>query len=86
MAVQTLKIGRRQFVLVPKRDFDRLAQKARLEAREEEYWSQAALAAEAEAQAKGEKPIPFEQVERELNELAARRRAKGHARRGRRYR
>ena len=29
MTVQTLKIGRREFVLVPKRDFERIAAQAR---------------------------------------------------------
>ncbi len=29
MTVQTLKIGKREFVLVPKRDFERLAAQAR---------------------------------------------------------
>jgi hypothetical protein len=32
MTVQTLKIGRRDFVVLPKRDFDRLAAQARKQA------------------------------------------------------
>ncbi len=35
MTVQTLKIGRRQFVLVAKRDFDRMAEQARRQAEQE---------------------------------------------------
>jgi hypothetical protein len=35
MIVQTLKIGRREFVLVPKRDFDRIAAQARRQEEQE---------------------------------------------------
>ena len=35
MSVQTVKIGKREFVLVPKRDFERLAAKARKQAEQE---------------------------------------------------
>jgi hypothetical protein len=47
--------------------------------REDDYWTESALKAEAQARAKGEKPIPFAQVERELD----RRRRAGRVRRGR---
>ena len=72
MEVQTLKIAGRQFVLLAKRDFDRMAEQLR-ERHEDEYWTQAALEAEAKSRARAEKPIPFTQVERELDQLAARR-------------
>ena len=65
MTLQTLNIGGRQFVLVAKRDFDKLAAQARRQT-EDDYWTESALQAEAKARAKGGKPIPFEQVEREL--------------------
>jgi hypothetical protein len=35
MTVQTLKIGKREFVLLPKRDFDRLEAQARKQAERE---------------------------------------------------
>jgi hypothetical protein len=35
MSVQTLKIGKREFVLVPKRDFERLAARARKQTEQE---------------------------------------------------
>jgi len=66
MTLQTLKIGRREFVLLPRRDFDRLAAQAQRHT-EDEYWTAAALQAEAEAKARDDKPIPFSEVERELN-------------------
>jgi hypothetical protein len=65
MTTQTLKIGKREFVLIPKHEFDRLTAQARQNA-EDTYWTESALKAEARARAKGERPIPFEQVEREL--------------------
>ena len=34
MTVQTLKIGKREFVLVPKRDFERIAAQARKQAQQ----------------------------------------------------
>ena len=37
-----------------------------LENLEDRYWSEAALEALAEAKAKGEKPVPWEQVKKEL--------------------
>lgn len=66
MTIQTLKIGRQEFVLLAKRDFRKLAAQAQRQT-EDDYWTEAALAAEAEARAKNEKPIPFEEVERELD-------------------
>jgi hypothetical protein len=79
MTLQTLKIGRREFVVIDKRDFQRLAAKAELNA-EDDYWTESALRAEADARAKREKPIPLEEVEREIG---ARRSGKS-AKRGRR--
>jgi hypothetical protein len=66
MTLQTLKIGKKEYVLLAKRDFQRLAAQAERQI-EDDYWTEAALKAEAEARAKGEKPIPFEQIERELD-------------------
>ena len=66
MTLQTLKIGKKEFVLLAKRDFQKLAAQAQRQI-EDDYWTEAALKAEAEARAKGEKPIPFEQIERELD-------------------
>lgn len=65
MTMQTLKIGKREFVLLAKRDFDKLAAQAQRQT-EDDYWTDAALKAEAQSRAKREKPIPLEQVEREL--------------------
>ena len=81
MTLQTLKIGKREFVLLPRRDFDRLAAQAQRQT-EDEYWTAAALQAETEARARGEKAIAFNEVERELNarqksRAASRRRDKG---------
>lgn len=66
MTLQTLKIGRREFVLLARRDFERLAAQAQRQT-EDEYWTESALKAEAEAKARNEKPIAFSEVERELN-------------------
>jgi hypothetical protein len=66
MALQTLTIGKREFVLIAKRDFKRLAEQAQRQT-EDDYWTQAALEAEAKAKTKNEKPIPFDEVERELD-------------------
>ena len=79
MTLQTLKIGGREFVLVAKRDFEKLAAQARRQT-EDDYWIEAALEAEAKSRAKGENPIPFAEVERELS---ARKRAKPASRRRR---
>ena len=68
-----LKIGKREFVLISKRDFERLAAHAR-EQIEDEYWARSALKAEADARKNKERPIPFEEVERELDALARLRR------------
>lgn len=67
MTVQTLKIGKREFVLLPKRDFEKLAEQARRQI-EDEYWTDSALRTEARARARREKPVPLEQVEREIDE------------------
>jgi hypothetical protein len=66
MTLQTLKIGKKEFVLLAKRDFQKLAAQAERQI-EDDYWTEAALKAEAEARANGDKPIPFEQIERELD-------------------
>jgi hypothetical protein len=79
MTLQTLKIGKQEYVLLAKRDFEKLAAQARRQA-EDEYWTEVALKAEADARARGEKPIPFEEIERELDE----RKLKGNKRRRRR--
>lgn len=66
MTLQTLRIGRREYVLIARRDFERLSAEASRQ-REDDYWTKAALAAEADARRRRQKPIPFEQVERELD-------------------
>ena len=68
MTLQTLKIGKREFVILAKRDFEKLAAQARLEKAEDDYWTRVALDAEAKAKASGDRPIPFEEVERELDQ------------------
>lgn len=83
MTLQTLKIGRREFVLLARRDFERLAAQAQRQT-EDEYWTAAALEAEAEAKAHGEKPIAFSEVERELNARQKGRSASARRRKGRR--
>jgi hypothetical protein len=80
VTVQTLKIGRREFVVLAKRDFQKLAAQAQQQT-EDEYWTRAALEAEERAKKNGERPIPLEQVEREL---AARKRGKSSKTRGKR--
>ena len=67
MTLQKLKIGKQEYVLLAKRDFEKLAAKARRQI-EDDYWTETALKTEAEMRAKGQKPIPFAQVERELDE------------------
>jgi hypothetical protein len=66
VTVQTIKVAGREFVLLPKRDFNKLAAQAEQYA-EDQYWARSALKAEADAKAKGEKPIPLEQVERKID-------------------
>jgi hypothetical protein len=66
MTLQTLTIGRQEFVLIAKREFMRLAQQAQKQT-EDDYWMRSALDAEGKAKAKKEKPIPFEEVEREID-------------------
>jgi hypothetical protein len=66
MVLQALTIGKQEFVLIAKRDFRKLAQQAGRQS-EDDYWIQAALAAEARAKLKREKPVAFEDVERELD-------------------
>jgi len=74
MTLQTIKIGKREFVILPKREFEKLAAQAKRQT-EDEYWTAAALEAEAKARLNGENPIPFEQIERELDERKPRARA-----------
>jgi hypothetical protein len=69
MTLQTLKIGKREFVLLAKRDFERLAQQARRQTKDD-CWTASALRAEERARAKGEQPIPFEEIERKLDAQA----------------
>ncbi len=66
MVLQTLKIGKQEFVLLPKSDFKKLAAQAQRQI-EDDYWTREALKAEAESARKAETPIPFEDVERELD-------------------
>jgi hypothetical protein len=66
MTLQTLTIGKREFVLIGKREFQKLAEQAQRQT-EDDYWIQAALDAEAKARLRKEKPIPFDVVERELD-------------------
>jgi hypothetical protein len=66
MTLQTLTIGKQEFVLLAKRDFEKLAAQAQRQT-EDDYWTQSALHAEAKARSRKEKPIAFEQVERELD-------------------
>ena len=81
MTVQTLKFGNREFVVIPKRDFQILSARAERQA-EDEYWTQSALRAEAKARARGGRTIPLEEIERELDRRnAARRRSSRRNRR-----
>ena len=77
MTLQTLKIGKREFVLLAKREFDKLAAQAQRQT-EDDYWTETALRAEAKARSKKEKPIAFQDIERELD---ARQGARGRPRR-----
>jgi hypothetical protein len=77
MTLQTLKIGNREYVLLAKRDFEKLAAQAQKQA-EDDYWTESALKTEAKSRAKKEKPIPLEDIERELEAQKAK------SRRGRR--
>ena len=75
MTVQSLRIGKQKYYLIAKRDLDRLAEQARRQM-EDDYWIRMALKAEADARAKGEKPIPLEEVERELDQIKERSRGR----------
>ena len=66
MTLQTLRIGRQEFILLSKRDFTKLAAQADRQA-EDDYWTSTALDAEKKSQMNKEKPIPFSEIERELN-------------------
>ena len=68
LQTQTLKLAGREFVILPKRDFQKLAAQAQRQT-EDDYWTKAALKAEAQFAASGEKPIPFEQFERDTGEI-----------------
>jgi hypothetical protein len=83
MTIQSLKIGGKNFVLLARRDFEKLAAQAQRQT-EDDYWTQAALDAEARARALNEKPIPLEQVERELDARKRARTARRTTRGGRR--
>ena len=82
MTLQTIKLGRQEFVVLAKRDFEKLAAQAQRQT-EDDYWTDAALQAEAKARAKGEKAIAFEQIDRELDARKPTLRGR-QARRGRR--
>jgi hypothetical protein len=64
VTLQTLTIGKKEFVLIVKRDFQRLAEQAERQA-EDDYWIRSALDVEAKAKAKKQKPIPFQEIEAE---------------------
>jgi hypothetical protein len=66
MTMQTLKIGKREFVLLAKSDFKKLAAQAQRQA-EDDYWTKSALQAEAKSLARRENPIPLAEIERELD-------------------
>ena len=74
MTLQTIKLGKKEFVVIARRDFDRLAADASRQ-REDEYWTEAALAAEARAKAKRQTTIPFDRIERQLDARRGGRRA-----------
>ena len=80
MTLQTIKIGKREYVLLARRDFNKLAAQAQRHT-EDQYWTRAALDAEAKARSRNERPIAFEAVERELD---ARKRSRRLASRGHR--
>jgi hypothetical protein len=80
MALQTLTIGKQQFILIAKREFQKLAQQAQRQT-EDDYWTQAALVAEAKAKSRKEKPIPFDVVEKELEARKGLRSAHGRKKR-----
>jgi hypothetical protein len=75
MTVQTIKIGKREFILLSKPDFEKLAAQAQRQT-EDDYWTDAAL--DAEAREKNQKSIPLEEVESDLDAQNR------HARAGRR--
>jgi hypothetical protein len=79
MTLQKLKIGRREYVLVAKCDFEKLTSQANNHL-EDDYWTKAALGAETEARRRNEKPIPLEVVERELDAIKKRRTSRKCAR------
>jgi len=80
MTLQTLKIGKREFILLSKHDFHKLAAQAQRQT-EDDYWTKSALAAEAEARINGQKPISLRDLDRELD---ARKSTTGTNRRGKR--
>ena len=59
MTLQTFKVGKQEFVLLAKRDFEKLAAQAQQQT-EDDYWTHTALEAEAKTTSRKEKPIPFE--------------------------
>jgi hypothetical protein len=60
------KMGKREFVVIPKSDFEKLAAQAQRQT-EDEFWTEAALQAEADSRARGEKPIALADVEAKLD-------------------
>jgi len=80
MTLQTLKIRGQGFILLARRDFEKLASQAQRQT-EDDYWTETALRAEAKARAKKEKPIPFEEVEREIDAIKGARRSSRSRRR-----
>ena len=80
MTSQTVKIGKREYVLLAKRDFDKLTAQAGRQT-EDDYWTETALNAEAQARSTGEEPIAFSVVERELDAGKRTKRAERKSRR-----
>jgi hypothetical protein len=74
MTVQTLKMGKREFVVIPKSDFEKLTAQAQRQT-EDDFWTEAALRAEADSRARGEKLIALADLELGLDAKSNRRRA-----------
>ena len=73
MTLQTLRIGKQEFVLLARGDFNKLAAQAQRQT-EDDYWTREAHKAERNARTRGERPIPFEEVESELDRRTVKRR------------
>lgn len=76
MPPPTLNLAGRKYVVIPQSEYRQLKARAARNGNaiararrqtEDDYWIEAALKAEADARERGEKAIPFEQVEDELD-------------------